>query len=353
VTKKYTSADDCYTERMGRGQQTTVPSDQFSTIFGVRRGSQAAQMLRDREEICSHIRERLVPDMRLTPENLEEFYEHFVSDDPLVQETLRDALLFNMHSDGLEAVSQTLSWPTVKGLLPEVEDLLRELVTERVRIISSEDTSQVDLSEINCLNNHTFSFLQSPFPLEAAQRNQKLIQATANYYMGETLPLGNVINVLRSVVSQPDSHLSLYQPLLAVVEAHVKEEESEDSLDAVTHTLNSAEKRPSHERRAFFSHLRATLERMKTLTPLELAVLTHPVWDEKEFVTKEDILSNGGQGLPGGPRAAQRILRLLNGGTSGKGIQYTIWCPQAITGKRFAYSLSGLGQKVRAEQAGY
>ena len=353
--KRRKGKEVCYIGGMGRGQATAV-ADQFSHVFGTKRGSQVAQALRDRYEMRdkahAHLNRSWSPDMRLTPGNLEEFHEELMSSDPVVQEEIREALLHNMHSDGLQAVAKTLSFPTVTELPPGVDDLLRELVEEHVKFMTKADAFSVDLDEVEELTKRTFSYAESPFPLDIARKYQGIIGAVSGFYQSIELP-GYAVAVLSSIGSQPDSHLELYQPLLDVVMEEIKTEHSEDFLSGIARTLSGVEQGASPTKIDFFSGLRSTLEKLKTLSPLEMAVLTHPAWDEKEYVTKENVASRSKDGrLMDGGRSAQRTLRVLNGGTSGAGIQYTHWHPQAIPGKRFAYSLSDLGRRVRAEQAG-
>lgn len=87
-----------------------------------------------------------------------------------------------------------------------------------------------------------------------------------------------------------------------------------------------------------------------TLTPMQLAVLRHPAWQNRRYVTKDDVVSRRpGDGLPSTPQGAQRILTALNGGPLGTGTQYIGWCPGRIPGVRFAYELKDPGLLARAD----
>jgi len=201
------------------------------------------------------------------------------------------------------------------------------------------------IAEGDFLVEKIFHYPTSRFPMHTGEY-QEIVRAARDFYMEQVFTSG-CLNLLSYVISQPDIFLPLYQPLLEVVEDFVIERATKSSLDSITHTLNG-DLKASPARNVFLSRLRTLVEDKRGLSPMEAAVLAHPVWDEREFVTKEDVISRvEGDSLPSISRSAQRILHGLSGGKEQSGLRYITYCPKSVPGKKFSYCMSGLGSRVR------
>jgi hypothetical protein len=202
--------------------------------------------------------------------------------------------------------------------------------------------------EVNYLTRRTFSFASSPFPLGVAQKYQEMIQAASDFYRVTPMGLDTVVPIISSLASQPDSHLPLYEPLVEVVEDFVGKQDSQSIIDELFTALDDG-----GNTSPVFSRLISMVDKKKVLSPSEIAVLTHPVWDEKDFVTKEDLITRAHDTYaPRNAKSAQLILNRLNGGVSGMGTSYVTTRPGAIPGKRSAYRLSEEGQQIRSLRIG-
>jgi len=234
---------------MEQAQIISAASDLFSSVFGNRRGSEDAQTQRDRDELrdgmIGQINAFLDPGMRLTPENLAKLLTAFSDEDDFIQKALRDTILSNISSNGFEDVARRLIFPGVTSLPPGVARMLRWAATQYVENYTKSRAqgaaknffTEEKANWIDYLTDNLFSFDRAPFSLREAKEHAEMILAIAKFYRKATIRVGRLTEILRDVRSQPDSHLPLYEPLIAFVENAVKGIASQTAKDGADPTL--------------------------------------------------------------------------------------------------------------------
>ena len=230
-----------------------MAKDHFSTVFGERRGSQAAQDERDREETEDLIRRTLAPEHPLFLPNLVPVMDFFSSDDPEIRAILADSVVANYRQNTMEALAITLG---SEEITPEARVFLRALAVEYfTRDRSASATPERKRTE-------AAFFLKSYFnsaPVRSSEELREdlpLIRALARIYRGNGVgascfPLLDCLLLLRD-----NENLNLFKPWAKAVSQEVKDGHCDARLDDFQRMLHHREDEDSPLRRKILAPLR-------------------------------------------------------------------------------------------------
>jgi len=216
---------------MGRGQ-TAIVKDRFSTVFGERRGSQAAQEKRDREEAEDLIRHALSPSKSITLSNLAPIMDFFTSDDTEIRALLADSIVANYRETNMQSLATTMGDADIAS---EVRDFLRVLAV---------DYFTHDHSGFGAPAQKRFEgklFLQYYFneaparSYEEVKKDLPLIRALAHVYRGgdpsgaSRMSCEPLLHYL--IPLQHDDLLPLFSPWVKTICQEVKSKRCDSHLD--------------------------------------------------------------------------------------------------------------------------
>jgi len=238
---------------MGRGQATV--EDRFSTVFGERRGSQAAQEERDREETEELIRRTFEGSRPITPRNLTPLIDLFDSDDPEIQAVLADSIVANYRRNSMEALASTLG---SEGIVPEVRVFLRALAVDYF------EHDRSAFGEPQRKQDQALYFLQQYFnsaPVRSPEEMKKdlpLIRALARTYRSKEARLSCMPLLKYLLLLQDNDILPIFSPWVKAVCQEVKAKRCDNRLDdpLFTKLLHADENEESPLRKKILAPLR-------------------------------------------------------------------------------------------------
>jgi len=215
---------------MGRGQAAIV-KDRFSTVFGERRGSQAAQEERDREEAEDLIRHALNPSNPITLSSLAPIMDLFTCDDGEIRALLADGVVANYRENSMQALAITMGDADIAS---EVRDFLRVLAVDyftRDHSIYGAPTQKRSEGKLFL----QYYFNEAPVrSYEEIERDLPLIRALARIYRGgdpgaAKMSCEPLLDYL--IPLQHDELLPLFAPWVKAICQEVKSKRCDSHLD--------------------------------------------------------------------------------------------------------------------------
>jgi len=269
---------------------SAIPFDQFSSVFGSRRGSRAAQARRDEQEAvalsqmgspedCEGIGAALMKASCLSMEVLRPLFPFFSSTNPEVVHALDEGLTFRGLCNGINLTAPLLALPCSELPRPVRQRLLALTVTY-LRGQSSVGADErwlrgAALSLLTVFEQGTLSHIEDYHELAQAVAEQLNEQedtgGTPQCYMSMAITLGR----------QPNGHLDLCKPLFSALEDGLALGTTtfsyrEDQMQGLERGLRESE-HDSSERKAAFAGVRQKLAELRAVTPPPAPVKLHPL----------------------------------------------------------------------------